>query len=108
NGIIFGGSSQVNAGALVASALPINTNLIQRGLLNNPDYQFLFSALLLTPGTNGPTPAFDPGAATPGMAPSQTPYDPAGTGASGSSYAYGDVTVQAGAQLAAPSSNFVG
>jgi filamentous hemagglutinin family protein len=31
NGIIFGGSSQVNTHALVASALPINDNLIQRG-----------------------------------------------------------------------------
>ena len=49
NGIIFGGSSQVNAGALVASSLPINTNLVQRGLLNNPDDQFLFSALALAP-----------------------------------------------------------
>ncbi len=108
NGIIFGGSSQVNTGALVASSLPINTNLVQRGLLNNPDEQFLFSALALAPGTNGPTPGFDPTAATAGIAPAQTPYDPAGTGASGSKYPYGDVTVQAGAQLTAPSSNFVG
>ena len=28
NGIIFGGSSQVNVNTLVASSLPINTNLI--------------------------------------------------------------------------------
>src|SRR5208283_2321809 len=47
NGIIFGGTSQVNAYALVASSLPINSNLIQRGLLNNPDDQFLFSAIAL-------------------------------------------------------------
>ncbi len=108
NGIIFGGSSQVNAGALVASSLPINTNLVQRGLLNNPDDQFLFSAVAVSPGTNGPTPAFDPAAASSGVAPAQTPYDPAGSGASGSMYSYGDVTVQAGAQLTAPSLNFVG
>ena len=44
NGIIFGGASQVNTHALVASSLPINDNLITRGLLNNPDSQFLFSA----------------------------------------------------------------
>lgn len=108
NGIIFGGTSQVNAGALVASALPVNTNLIQRGLLNNPDDQFLFSALPLASGTNGPTPAFNPASATAGVAPQQTPYDPAGSGAAGTQYAYGDVTVQAGAQLTAPSANFVG
>ncbi|MDI1315353.1 filamentous hemagglutinin N-terminal domain-containing protein, partial [Prosthecobacter sp.] len=43
NGIIFGGASVVNTHTLVASALPINENLIARGLLNNPDSQFLFS-----------------------------------------------------------------
>ena len=43
NGIIFGESAQVNTRALAASALPINDNLISRGLLNNPDAQFLFS-----------------------------------------------------------------
>ncbi|MGH6643464.1 MAG: filamentous hemagglutinin N-terminal domain-containing protein, partial [Bradyrhizobium sp.] len=45
NGIIFGASSQVNTHTLVASALPINDGLIARGLLNNPDSQFLFSAV---------------------------------------------------------------
>ena len=50
NGILFGGSSQVNLHSLVASALPINTNLIERGLLNNPDHQFLFSALAIPAG----------------------------------------------------------
>ncbi|HEY1081265.1 MAG TPA: filamentous hemagglutinin N-terminal domain-containing protein, partial [Prosthecobacter sp.] len=83
NGIIFGGSSQVNAHALVASALPINDNLIQRGLLNNPDAQFLFSALAMPAGTKGPTPGFTPPAAP----------------ASGK---YGDVTVQAGARIETP------
>lgn len=43
NGIIFGGASVVNTHTLVAAALPVNENLIARGLLNNPDSQFLFS-----------------------------------------------------------------
>src|SRR5215831_13210652 len=34
NGILFGGSSQVNVHSLVASSLPININLVDRGLLN--------------------------------------------------------------------------
>ncbi len=83
NGIIFGGSSQINTHALVASALPINDNLIARGLLNNPDNQFLFSALALPSGSNG-TPAFTPPA-------SNTPDGH-----------YGDVTVQSGAQITSP------
>ena len=85
NGIIFGGSSQINLHSLVASALPINDNLIARGLLNNPDNQFLFSALALPSGTNG-TPAFTP-------VPSNTPDG-----------RYGDVSVQAGATLTSPTS----
>jgi len=100
NGIIFGGSSQVNTHTLVASSLPINgkyntdgllvndatnANLLTRGLLNNPDSQFLFSALPQNSGTKGPTSAFTPPAAP----------------ASG---VYGDVTVQSGAQLSAPTS----
>ncbi|MEK7951843.1 filamentous haemagglutinin family protein [Luteolibacter soli] len=83
NGIVFGGKSQVNVHALVASALPINTNLIDRGLLNNPDQQFLFSALAMPAGNDG-MPAFDPGL-------------PANT-------RIGDVIVEAGAQLTAPTS----
>lgn len=83
NGIIFGGTTQVNTHTLVASSLPINTNLVSRGLLNNPDNQFLFSALKIDAGTKG-TPAFDP------------PAPPGG--------AIGDVVVQAGAQLVAPTS----
>lgn len=83
NGIIFGGSSQVNVHTLVASSLPINDNLINSGLLNNPDAQFLFSAIALPAGAKG-TPAFTPPAAN-------TP-----DGRSG------DVVVQPGAQLTAP------
>lgn len=45
NGIIFGGSSQVNTGALTASALPINNDLVTNGLLNNPSQAFLFNGL---------------------------------------------------------------
>ena len=56
NGIIFGAGSQVNARTLVASSLPINDNLIERGLLNQqaggPEY--LFSAL--PTGTFSPQP----------------------------------------------------
>ena len=85
NGILFGGSSQVNLHTLVASALPINENLIERGLLNNPDNQFLFSALPIPAGQNG-TPAFNPPA----------PLTPDGR--------TGDVIVQRGAQISAPTS----
>lgn len=85
NGIIFGGSSQINLHTLVASALPINDNLIARGLLNNPDDQFLLSALALPAGSSG-TPGFTPTVAN----------TPDGH--------YGDVIVQAGAQVSSPSS----
>ena len=78
NGIIFGGSSQVNARALVASSLPINDNLIRLGLLNNRDAQFLFSSVAVPGGSDG-TPAFVP-APPPGGK-------------------IGDVVVKAGAQL---------
>ncbi|MFZ4593018.1 MAG: filamentous hemagglutinin N-terminal domain-containing protein, partial [Verrucomicrobiaceae bacterium] len=85
NGIIFGGTSQVNVHTLVASALPINDNLVARGLLNNPDAQFLFSGLAIPAGANG-TPAFTP---------------PTSNLAGGK---WGDVTVQSGARLGAPTS----
>ncbi len=81
NGIIFGGSSQVNVHTLVASSLPINDNLVSRGLLNNPDQQFLFTSKPIDAGANG-TPAFDPG-----PVPAQ---------------GYGDVIVQKGARISTP------
>ncbi|HEX8295063.1 MAG TPA: hypothetical protein VF593_02100, partial [Chthoniobacteraceae bacterium] len=59
NGILFGGSSQINLRSLTASSLPINDNLIQQGLLNNRDAQFLFSAMPVPGGSDG-TPAFNP------------------------------------------------
>jgi len=80
NGIIFGGSSQVNLRSLTASSLPINDNLIKQGLLNNRDAQFLFSALEVPGGADG-TPTFTPPA----------PLTPSGKP--------GDVVVKAGAQL---------
>ena len=78
NGIIFGGSSQVNTRALVASSLPINDNLVKQGLLNNRDAQFLFSSLSVPGGSDG-TPAF-------------VPEPPPGG-------KIGDVVVKAGAQI---------
>ena len=87
NGIIFGGSSQINLHTLVASALPINDNLIARGLLNNPDDQFLFSALPIPANANNNgTPAFTPSA-------SNLPNGH-----------YGNIIVQQGAEITAPTS----
>jgi len=86
NGVIFGGSSQVNVNTLTVSSLPINTNLIERGLLNNPDAQFLFSGLNLPAGNNG-TPAFTPAA----------PITASGR--------YGDIVVQKGAVLTSPTNS---
>ena len=85
NGIIFGGASQVNTHTLVASSLPLNDNLVSRGLLNNPDSQFLFSSLSQPAGPKG-TPAMTP---APGYAPNGR---------------IGDVTVQAGARILSPTS----
>jgi filamentous hemagglutinin family protein len=84
NGILFGAGSQVNARTLVASALPINDNLVKNGLLNNKDAQFLFSGLDVPSAKDG-TPAFIP-----------TPL-PVGT-------KYGDVVVERGALLETPTS----
>jgi len=68
NGMMFHNGSEVNVHALVASTLPINPYLAGdpmkgiegRGLLNNPDNQFLFSALNISGGKNGPSSAFTP------------------------------------------------
>jgi filamentous hemagglutinin family protein len=83
NGIIFGGSSQINTNTMVASALPINDNLVERGLLNQQDVQFLFSALNQTAGAKG-TPAHTPPVSF--LADAKV----------------GDVTVQAGAIISSP------
>ncbi len=84
NGIIFGGGSQVNVHTLVASSLPINDNLVNRGLLNNPDLQFLFSSLPIPQLAGGVMAAFTPPAA----------LTPDGE--------EGDVVVQPGAILSSP------
>jgi filamentous hemagglutinin family protein len=66
NGIIFGGTSQVNVGTLIASALPINDALLNAGILyGNPDAKFTFSAYSEIAGAKGPTDAFAAPAATP-------------------------------------------
>jgi len=83
NGIIFGGASQVNVHTLVASSLPINTNLVEGGLLSSADIQFLFSSMPIPAGANG-TPGFTPSA----------PLTPSGLD--------GDVTVLAGASISSP------
>ena len=83
NGIIFGGASQINVHTLVASSLAIDDGLISRGLLNNPDGQFLFSSIAQAAGTN-----------TPAMAAPTAPATATGLP--------GDVVVDAGAQLSAP------
>lgn len=68
NGIIFHNGSQVNTRGLVASALPINENLAGdalkgikgRGIANNPDSQFLFSAIQIAGNANKKTDSFTP------------------------------------------------
>jgi filamentous hemagglutinin family protein len=72
NGIMFHNGSEVNVHALVASTLPINPyfagdpmkGIEGRGLLNNTDYQFLFSALKLSSSQSYPE-TWDPGNGTP-------------------------------------------
>jgi filamentous hemagglutinin len=88
NGILFGGASQINLGALVASSLPINDNLVARGLLNDPDDQFLFSQLTVPVLTSGTMPAYVPPAAPTG--------------------GDGDVIVQSGAQITTTSNEGTG
>ena len=89
NGVIFGGSSQVNTGALVASSLALNPAYITNGVLSDSenDYQFQFSSLFTV--TNQGSGSI--------VAPLWTA--PPTTQATVSSVPTGDVTVQAGAQL---------
>ncbi|MFZ4774691.1 MAG: filamentous hemagglutinin family protein [Terrimicrobiaceae bacterium] len=83
NGIIFGAGSQVNARTLVASSLPVNDRLVEQGLLNNKDAQFLFSSLFVSGGADG-TKDFTP----------PTPLTTDGRN--------GDVVVEAGATISGP------
>lgn len=68
---------------MVASSLPINDNLIQRGLLNNPDFT-VSPQRSAHPCRDQGTPAFTP----------STSYLPENR--------HGDVTVQAGAVISSP------
>ena len=94
NGIIFGGSSQVNAHSLVVSSLPINPNLVSAGLLSDTtSFQFLFSSSDIT--STGQQVA----AGTDAFGDASTSANyvaPPPTGG------YGSVTVQPGAQLNSP------
>ncbi len=104
NGIIFGGGSQVNTHALVASSLPINDNLVNTGLLNNSaDLSYLFSSLESVQSNNTTTPLF-----TPPLSVSASPASPTaigGTAPDGGKVANvstGGVLVEAGAQIQSP------
>ncbi len=92
NGIIFHNGSQVNTRGLVASSLPINPyfagdprqGVEGRGILNNTDYQFLFSALK-TDKSPSYAEIFDPGTI--------------------SSSQIGGIVVEKGAVISAPTSS---
>lgn len=83
NGVIFGPASSVNTRGLTVSSLPINRELVDRGILNNPDSQFLFSAYDQPAGAAG-TPQFTASDPHPGLG------------------RFGDVWVTAGARLESP------
>ena len=95
NGILFHNGAQVNTHVLVASSLPINpylagdslTGINGVGILNNPGYQFLFSALKLN----------NSAAAQDGFAPN--PNDPSGSLMASQ---IGQVLVEKGASLSSP------
>lgn len=91
NGILFRNGSQINTRGLVASSLPINpyfagdpqAGVGGRGILNNTDYQFLFTALKTDKSPSYPE-IFDPGTI--------------------SSSQIGGVVVEKGALISAPTS----
>lgn len=80
NGIIFGSNSQVDVRALTVSSLPVNRNLVEGGVLNNENVEFLFSGLMPNQAQNDAL----------GFTPEPPPADIG---------RYGDVLVMAGAQL---------
>ncbi|MEI9999465.1 MAG: filamentous hemagglutinin N-terminal domain-containing protein [Verrucomicrobiota bacterium] len=97
NGIIFGGSSQVNVGALTASSLALNPNYINNGLLNDSanSFQFQFSSLVAETPVNGRV--------RPAIPASVAPLFTAPTGSQTVvAVPAGNVTVQAGARLTSP------
>jgi filamentous hemagglutinin len=83
NGIIFGGTSQINVGTLIASSLWMNQQLFNNGQLNNPNGEFLFVASGMR-------------FANPNTSPADTNTDVAPTNGFN-----GDVTVQPGATILA-------
>jgi filamentous hemagglutinin len=83
NGIIFGGTSQINVGTLIASSLWMNQQLFNNGQLNNPNGEFLFVASGMP-------------FANPNASPADTNTDVAPTNGFN-----GDVTVQPGATIVA-------
>ena len=99
NGIIFGGSAQVDTHALVASTLPINTNLVTDGFLNNPDGQFLFSSEEIP--TQGNTPTYDPNNDVSKIVTSTGTITQANTKPN---FASGGIVVEQGASLLSPGS----
>jgi filamentous hemagglutinin len=90
NGIIFSGSAQVNTHALVASTLPINSNLVTSGLLNNPEGQFLFTSV--PDVSSGGTTLYDPST------------DPDVLQGAGGNAPSGNIEVAEGATLSSPGS----
>ena len=94
NNVIFSGSSQVNAGALVVSTLPINTSLVTSGLLNNPDGQYLFTTLPVKSPVDNST-LYDPNADY---------YDSNHDSNTLQHATSGSITVQPGATLTSPGS----
>ena len=104
NGIIFGGSSQVNVGGLTASALALNPDYINNGLLNDAtnNYEFQFSSLFTTTSQFVQEGRNQVLVTTVAPLWTATPATPAGGSVTISSVPTGDVTVQAGAQLSSP------
>ena len=105
NGIIFHSGSQVNTRGLVASSLPINPyfagdpheGIVGRGVINNEDYQFLFSALKLDTSSSYSDP-WTPLDYTAYKSASDTPTP------IGSASRIGEVVVQKGAVIKTPDS----
>jgi len=104
NGIIFGAGAQINTHALVASTLPINTNLVNSGLLNNPGGQWLFTSQAFT-GVDGST--YDPNNDTTQIVTTNNNGVVTGTVTQANTLpgvASGSVIVQQGANLFSPGS----
>jgi filamentous hemagglutinin len=103
NGIIFGGSSQVNTHGLVASSLALNPDYISDGLLNDNQNNFEFQFSALVAATTQLTGAAGHQSVTTTVAPLWTaPSTAPGVTQTVFAVPTGNVTVQAGAQLSSP------